>query len=111
MRLEGLMPRLHLIERVDKFQRVDAATSEWESGNWDMSLGTAERLIGGEVLFHKAQREPSYFGGRLTGCRVIPLGVADGGRVVLTFRFERTAKGVRTARAGWSQEMKIDWSV
>jgi hypothetical protein len=57
------MRKIHLIEKRGLFQRIDG--NIYESGYWDISTQTADELIGGDIHFHKKQKEPSL---RVSAC-------------------------------------------
>lgn len=97
--------RIHLIERRGGFCRM--AGHEWESGDWRIGQATAERLIGGNVYFHKHQSDPSYFGGTVIGYRVVAEPNPNAGRVVLRFRAEQSARGRNAKGSGWGREKKV----
>src|SRR5262245_57201273 len=100
------MPRLHLIERDGRFERVPSTKDEWESGYWKLTDAVAASLVGGDVYFHSAQKEPSHFGGKVLGSRV----QADGpfaGRTVVRFRYTKAHRSVRAGLGGWSVEKKL----
>src|SRR5687768_9730960 len=60
--------KIHLIEKLGLFQKVDG--NIYESGNWDISTQRADELIGGDIYFHKKQKETSFFGGKILGYRI-----------------------------------------
>jgi hypothetical protein len=100
------MNKIHLIERDGRFERVPKTKDEWESGYWTLTKAVTASLIGGDVYFHSAQREPSHFGGSILDSRV----QADGefaGRTVLKFRYTKDHRGVRAGKGGWGVEKKI----
>lgn len=104
------MPRrIHLIERGGAFKKLEGNVIE--SWCWDVTPKAAESLVGGDIYFHKKQKEPSYFGGRILAYRV-----HDGsggehpdchGRVVFTFESSREHRNVSAGEGGWSYEKKI----
>jgi hypothetical protein len=102
------MPAIHLIERLGNVHCVDKETNEWESGYWAISVETAERLQGGHIYLHQGQKEPSHFGGEVLSFYVYQ-SEPYVGRIVFRFRAAAEFKGVKTQRAGWSNEKKIVW--
>lgn len=97
---------IHLIEKRGLIRLLDLAADEYESGFWALGAEKAQSLVGGDVYFHSARANPSFFGGRVLGFRI----QADGefaGRVVLRLRSEMDHQGVRTGSTGWSVEKKI----
>lgn len=105
------MPSLHLIQNqsdpklLPKPEQLGADV--WISGYWNLALDTVKSLVGGQVYFHKAQAKPSFLGGEILDFRM-----ADeppyAGRIILLFRPDPQAKGVRAGPGGWSMEKKID---
>ena len=101
--------RIHLIERVTHFKRIE--DSIFESWCWDVTPQKAQALVGGDIYFHKKQKEPSYYGGKILGYRIHD---SDGGeypgcrgRVVFIFEYSREHKNVSAGEGGWSYEKKI----
>ena len=101
--------RIHLIEHLGLMQKVDG--NIFDSGYWKIKPQQAEELIGFDIYFHKKQKEPSYFGGKILAYRV-----HDGsggehpdchGRVVFTFESSREHRNVSAGDGGWSYEKKI----
>ena len=98
--------RIHLIEKQGLMAPVEKGSMIYESGYWDVSQSTAQKLVGGEILFHKKQAEPAYFGGVIRSFRV----QTDGkwlGRIVFCFAADPVRfRGESAGRGGWSMEMK-----
>ena len=101
------MPQIHLIERARKQKLLDRSSQSYESGNWVVSQSTAESLVGGRIYFHEAQAGPSYFGGVITGFRVLPNPDVDAERIVFAFTADRDGIGVLAGTDGWGNEKKI----
>jgi hypothetical protein len=103
------MPRIHLIVRGASFKPV--AGDVKESWCWKIPSRTAEALVGGDIYFHKNQKGPSFYGGKILSYRVHDSdeGYAPGcrGRVIFTFEYSRGHKNVLAGEGGWSQEKKI----
>jgi hypothetical protein len=95
---------IHLFEQDNRFTKLSDGT--WESGYWALSGKTAKQLIGGTILFHKKQLEPSFFGGTVLGYRVQDEGEYRG-RIVFRFQYSPDQRNVKTEKAGWRNEMKI----
>lgn len=95
---------IHLVETVNNF--VKLSDNVWESGWWNLDEDKAEKLIGGEIYFHKKKLEPSFYGGTILGYRLAQDGEHDG-RVIFKLQHKKSCRNVRTDRAGWSKEMKI----
>lgn len=60
--------KIHLIERLGSFKRVEG--NVFESWCWNVTPEVAETLVGGDIYFHKKQKEPSHFGGKILGYRI-----------------------------------------
>jgi len=100
------MTKIHFIERAGRFERVPKSKDEWESGYWKLTEKAAAGLVGGDVYFHSARRDPSHFGGTILGSRV----QVDGefaGRTVVRFRYTKEHRGVRAGDGGWGVDRKI----
>jgi hypothetical protein len=97
--------RAHFIERLDNFTKLERR--KYESGYWNLPVRTAELLIGGDIYFHKFQKEPSFFGGKILGFRVHHSDDEYDERVIFTFEFTPEHRGVRAGEGGWSYEKKI----
>lgn len=71
----------------------------YQTGYWLISEGDAENLHGQHIYLHKAQKEPSYFGGVIESHRMeIYL---DMPRVVFIFKPTLEQKGVKAPRENW----------
>ena len=101
--------RIHLIERVQHFKRIE--DNVFESWCWDVTPQKAQALVGGDIYFHKKQKEPSYYGGKILGFRIHDSDEGEypgcRGRVVFTFEYSREHKNVSAGEGGWSYEKKI----
>jgi hypothetical protein len=97
--------KIHLIEKLGLFQRVDG--NIYESGNWDISTQKADELIGGDIYFHKKQKETSFFGGKILGYRIYDEDDELRGRIIFRFEYSRGHKDVLAGDGGWSYEKKI----
>lgn len=96
--------RIHLIERDDHF--VQLGNSVYESGFWKLTEEKAELLKDGMIYFHKAQDEPSFYGGRIIDYRIQQEGeFVD--RIIFKFQYMAECRGFRAGRDGWSQEKKL----
>ena len=96
--------RIHLIERNTHMTRMEGHV--WESGYWVVPEARAKQLLGGSVLFHKKQREPSFFGGLILNYRLHDKGQLKG-RVIFTFEYRADHRGVIAESGGWRQDAKI----
>jgi hypothetical protein len=96
--------RIHVIERDNRMIRLEGDL--WESGYWAAPEATAKQLVGGSILFHKKQKEPSFFGGLILKYRIQDKGVYMG-RVLFTFQYEPDHRGVLAEGGSWSQAMKV----
>jgi hypothetical protein len=100
------MQQIHFIERAKNYKLLDRVSHSYESGNWDVAHSKAQSLIGCQIYFHDAQASPSYFGGLITGFRVLPPSDSQAGRVVFIFTANNNCKGVRAGTNGWRNEQK-----
>lgn len=97
--------KIHLIEKLGLFQPVEG--NIYESGNWDIPPHRADELVGGDIYFHKKQKEPSYYGGKILGYRIYDQGDELDGRIIFRFEYSRGHKNVIAGEGGWSYEKKI----
>jgi hypothetical protein len=95
---------IHLIEQSNNFKLLDNDT--WESGWWELNEENAQKLVGGEIYFHKKRQEPSFYGGTILGYRVEQAGQYQG-KIVFNLQYSQSCRDVRTDKSGWSKEMKI----
>jgi hypothetical protein len=90
-----------------KQRRLDPRGTEWESGNWDVSVDKAESLDGKRIYFHLKQAELSYFGGTIIGYRVLPHDHPETpGRIVFKFIPDAEGRGYNAGSSGWRNEQK-----
>jgi|APCry1669188970_1035186.scaffolds.fasta_scaffold66647_2 hypothetical protein len=89
--------RLHIVEKQDRFIRIQEG--EYDSGFWLVAEKTADKLVGGLILFHKERNKPSYFGGRILSYRIQDGGENDD-RIIFRFRYEDECRGI-PAEGGW----------
>ncbi|HEU4598060.1 MAG TPA: hypothetical protein VFS10_23230 [Pyrinomonadaceae bacterium] len=97
--------KIHLIERMGHIQKIEGRTHE--SGLWDVSPHTAQSLVGGDIYFHKKQKEPSYFGGKILGYRTHDEDDEYRGRIIFCFEYSADHRNVSAGSGGWSNEKKI----
>ena len=96
---------IHFIEKLGMFKKLEG--NILESGLWDVPLQTAEALVGGDIYFHKKQKEPSYFGGKILGYRIHEEDDEYRGRIIFRFEPSRAHKN-QLAGGSWSSfEKKI----
>lgn len=95
---------IHLIEPINHFVMLN--DNEWESGGWTLDEGQAQKLVGGEIYFHKKRSEPSFYGGTILGYRVSNEGEHQG-KIVFKLRYSLSCRNVRTDISGWKKEVKI----
>jgi hypothetical protein len=95
---------IHLIEPLNNFVKLQ--NKEWESGWWNLEESKAKELVGGEIYFHKKQREPSFFGGIITGYRIEQAEQYQGS-IVFALQYNSACRNVKTDKQGWSKKMKI----
>jgi hypothetical protein len=96
--------KIHLVERLNNFTKLKDKV--WECGWWKLNENKAQKLVGGEIYFHKSRQEPSFYGGTILGFRVEQEGQYQG-RIVFQFQYGQAFRNIRTDRSGWSLEMKI----
>lgn len=95
------------VEKLRKHRRLQPGGAEWESGNWDVSTNKAELLLGKRIYFHERQADRSYFGGVITGYRILPPDDPDNpGRIVFRFTRDEAGTGFLAGSEGWSYEQK-----
>ena len=100
------MPRrIHLIERVSSFKKIEG--NVLESWCWDVTPKTAQALVGGGIYFHKKQKEPSYYGGKILSYRIHDGDDDCRGRIIFTFKYSREYKNISAGDGGWSYQKKI----
>ncbi|MFD0892186.1 hypothetical protein KBB96_12210 [Luteolibacter ambystomatis] len=86
---------------------LQLGSSEYESGWWVVSEGTARKLVGGGIYFHKAQASPSYFGGIIDDFCIETQGERSG-RIIFKFRADpANFRGFSAGADGWGNEKKI----
>jgi hypothetical protein len=100
--------KLHLIEKLRNMRPLQQGSSTFESGDWTIAEERAKTLIGGTVYFHETQTGPSYYGGKITGYRVIPVGTPNAGKIIIIFVRDEAAIGIRTGKDGWGNEQKSE---
>jgi hypothetical protein len=103
----SMASRIHLIEKQGRMKPVRAGSAEYESGYWVINPETANRLIGGEIYFHKAQAAPAYFGGVIQSWRIQPEGEFSGRVIFLFLPDGQRFRGTLAGREGWGREKKI----
>jgi hypothetical protein len=101
------MPRrIHLIEKLSLFRKI--AGNVHESGYWEVAPQIADELVGGDIYFHRKQKEPSFFGGKILGYRIHDEDDEyPRGRIIFRFEAARSHRGVLAGGSGWSYEKKI----
>lgn len=99
--------RIHLIERESRLLPLDRGSQEYESGFWAVAEETAQKLVCGEILFHRAQAQPAFFGGVIQSYRVQPDGEWQG-RIIFKFLADPVRlRGIRATGWGAGSEKKI----
>ena len=68
--------------------------NQYSSEAWDISIEDAEKLTGGNVYFHAAKNDKSYFGGVLTKYEVIEIDASHSKRIKIYLTATKEAKGV-----------------
>src|SRR5689334_10629417 len=100
-------PRIHLIERVGYIKNLGGQICE--SGFWAIPSQTAQSLLGGDIYFHKKQKEQSFYGGKILGYRIHDEDDEYRGRVIFRFEYSAKHRNVSAGSGGWSYEKKIVW--
>jgi hypothetical protein len=95
---------IQIVEQKNNFVKLH--DNVWESGWWQLDESKAQKLIGGEIYFHKKRQEPSFYGGTVLGYRV-EQEEPYRGRIVFKLQYRHTCRDIRTDKVGWSKEMKI----
>jgi hypothetical protein len=99
---------IHLLERSDNVRKTDKSKNEWETGYWEMTEDTAQKLLGSVLYLHRGKLQAAHFGGTILGHRVEEAG-PHAGRIVFKLRADADCKGVKTDGKGWSKDHKIFW--
>lgn len=95
------------IERLRKQRPLVPGGTAYESGNWDVAEAKAASLVGKRIYFHETQAGPSYYGGEITGFRVLPPDHHETpGRIVFTFIRDPACQGFLAGASGWRNEQK-----
>jgi ribosomal protein L35AE/L33A len=94
------------IEKKRKQRRMQPNGALWESGDWDVSEKRAPTLVGKRIYFHEKQAEASYFGGTITGYRVLPHDHETPGRIVFSFTADAEGRGFNAGPSGWRNDQK-----
>src|SRR5436305_10858349 len=100
-----MSPRIHFIERLGYIKPIE--DNIYESGLWNVSLQTAQALVGGDIYFHRKQKDTSFFGGKILGYRSHEEDDEYRGRIIFRFAYSRTHRDVLAGAGGWSNEKKI----
>jgi hypothetical protein len=102
-----MAPKIHVIERMDHIRKLEGQI--YESGFWAVSPETAQALLGGDIYFHKKQKEPSFYGGKILGYRIHEEDDEYCGRIIFRFEYSTKHRNVSAGSGGWSNEKKIVW--
>jgi hypothetical protein len=100
-----MAPRIHLIERIGYIQKLEEQI--FESGLRAVTPDTAQSLLGGDIYFHKKQKEPSFYGGKILGYRIHDEDDEYRGRIIFSFEYSAKHRNVSAGSGGWSNEKKI----
>lgn len=95
---------IHLVQPSNTFSKLK--DNVWESGSWVVADSQAEKLVGGEIYFHRKRQEPSFYGGTIIGYWVHMTGQHQG-KVVFQLRYSASCRDVKTGKSGWSKDVKI----
>jgi hypothetical protein len=96
---------VHVLEKAGLMKLIEGNIHD--SGYWKVSPTVAESLIGGDIYFHKKQKEASYFGGKILSYRVHEEEDEHRGRIIFRFESSREHRNVLSGDGGWSNAMKI----
>ena len=106
MKANNIMTKtIHLLEKESLMKKLEGDVHE--SGFWKVTPKVAESLIGGDIYFHKKQKESSYFGGKILGYRIHEENDERHGRIIFRFEACRDHRDVLSGSGGWSNSMKI----
>jgi hypothetical protein len=97
--------KIHLIEKRNLIKPI--GNNVYESKYWDVSIQQADELIGGDIYFHRKQKEPSFYGGKIIGYRIHEEEGEFKGRIIFHFEYSHSHRGVLAGNGGWSYEKKI----
>jgi len=95
---------IHLIASLNSFVKLQDNT--WESGDWLMDESKAQKLVGGEIYFHKKRQEASFYGGKILGYS-IHQDAAERKRIVFNLEYRLSCRNISTDKTGWTKDMKI----
>jgi hypothetical protein len=102
------MAAIHLLERSDNVRKMDRLKNEWESGFWNVTAETAQKLVGASLYLHRTKHQRSHFGGKILSYRAEATGPFSG-RIVFTLRAAVDCKDMKTDSKGWTNDHKIVW--
>jgi len=94
---------IHVVQPLNNF--VKLPDDKWESGWWNIDESKAQKLLGGEIYFHKNRTEPSFFGGSIIDYRV-DTSAQHQNKIIFIFQYLASCRNVKTDRQGWSKNMK-----
>jgi len=112
------MPSIHFICRGGLNVHRVPGSSDYESGDWDVTVAEAQRLVGEMVYLHEAKVERSYYGGRVRSFRTIvtdsptPFASFSGSRRSLmpgTSRGRGLTTQMRGLAAWWRTRVEAAW--
>jgi hypothetical protein len=95
---------IHIVEIKNNF--VKLSNDEWESGWWQLEESKAQKLVGGDIYFHKTRQEPSFYGGKILSYRV-EQDEEYRGRIIFKLKYSQACRNIRTGKTGWSKAIKI----
>ena len=100
------MKAIHLIQKDPDLtpEPIEKGSRIYKSGYWDLTVARAKELVGKKIYFHKAQKEKSFFGGIIKGCRVKE-DAPWKGRIIFTLEAGKDFKGKKADGGKWSMEM------
>jgi hypothetical protein len=100
-----MLRRIHLIENKGYIKPLDGRVHK--SGFWDVTPQKAHALVGGDIYFHKRQKELSFFGGEILGYSIHEQDDQYRGRIIFRFEYSSEYRNVSAGDGGWSSEKKI----
>jgi len=95
---------IHIVEIKHNF--VKLSNDEYESGWWQVDETKAQKLVGGDIYFHKTRGEPSYYGGRILDYRVDEEEIHRG-MIIFKLKYSKDCRNIRTEKTGWAKAIKI----
>jgi len=95
---------IHIVEVENRFVKLKSDEYEYRCPQLDKIK--AEKLVGGDIYFHKTRSEPSFYGGRIIDYR-LEIDEAQRGMIVFILRYNEGCRNIKTHNKGWSKSIKI----